>query len=108
MEELIIKTLADIEKIEETPIQERMECFNTYDLIKKGAAINPEAVAISFIMSGDAYEEPMQVTYKEFVQQIIRGGHNIDPGENVSGKAIENKVGDLLSRYTVRYQLTIS
>jgi fatty-acyl-CoA synthase len=72
MEELIIKTLADIEKIEETPIQERMECFNTYDLIKKGAAINPEAVAISFIMSGDAYEEPMQVTYKEFVQQINR------------------------------------
>ncbi len=72
MEELIIKTLADIEKIEETPIQERMECFNTYDLIKKGAAINPGAVAISFIMSGDAYEEPMQVTYKEFVQQINR------------------------------------
>ena len=72
MEELIIKTLADIEKFEETPIRERMECFNTYDLLNKGAAINPEAVAISFIMSGDAYQEPMQVTYKEFVQQINR------------------------------------
>jgi fatty-acyl-CoA synthase len=33
---------------------------------------------------------------------------DIEPGENVSGKAIENKVGDLLSRYTVRYELMIS
>ena len=72
MEELVIKTLADIEKFEETPIEDRMTCFNTYDLIKQGAAINPEAVAISFIMSGDAYEEPMQVTYEEFIQQINR------------------------------------
>ncbi len=72
MEKLIIKTLADIEKFEETPIQDRMTCFNTYDAIKKGAAINPDATAISFIMSGDTYKEPMQVTYREFVQQINR------------------------------------
>ncbi|MBW1889958.1 MAG: acyl-CoA synthetase [Deltaproteobacteria bacterium] len=72
MEKLIIKTLADIEKFEETPIQNRMTCFNTYDSITKGAAINPDATAISFIMSGDTYKEPMQVTYREFVQQINR------------------------------------
>ena len=72
MEKLVIKTLADIEKFEETPIKDRMTCFNTYDMIKQGAAINPEAVAMSFIMSGDAYQDPMRVTYKEFVQQINR------------------------------------
>ena len=33
---------------------------------------------------------------------------SIAPGENASQKEIENKVGDLLSRYTVRYKLTIS
>ncbi len=72
MEKLVIKTLADIEKFEETPIKDRMTCFNTYDLLKQGAAINPDAPAISFIMSGDAYQEPMQVTYREFIEQINR------------------------------------
>ena len=72
MDKLVIKTLADIEIFEQTPIEDRMTCFNTYDLIKQGADINPDAIAMSFIMSGDAFEEPMQVTYKEFIQQINR------------------------------------
>ncbi|MCG6911522.1 MAG: acyl-CoA synthetase [Deltaproteobacteria bacterium] len=75
MGRLEIKTLADIEMFEETPIQERMTCFNTYETIKQGAAINPEAPAISFIMSGDAYKDPMQVTYREFMQQIHRAAN---------------------------------
>jgi len=75
MEKLVIKTLADIENFEQTPIEERMTCFNTYDLLKQGAAINPEAIAMSFIMSGDAYTEPMQVTYKEFLQNINRAAN---------------------------------
>ena len=75
MEKLVIKTLADIEKFEQTPIEERMTCFNTYDLLKQGAAINPEAIAMSFIMSGDAYTEPMQVTYKAFLQNIHRAAN---------------------------------
>ena len=32
---------------------------------------------------------------------------NVTPGEHASAKAIENKVADLLSRYTVRYELTV-
>ena len=72
MDKLVIKTLADIEAFERTPIKDRMSFFNTYDLIKHGAAINPDAHAISFIMSGEAYQEPMQVTYRAFIQQINR------------------------------------
>jgi len=33
---------------------------------------------------------------------------NVAAGESASQQDIENKVGDLLSRYTVRYSLTIS
>lgn len=72
MDKLVIKTLADIESFEQTPIEMRMSSFTTYDTIKQGAALNPDAPAISFIMSGDAYKEPMQVTYREFMQQIHR------------------------------------
>ena len=75
MDKLVIKTLADIEKFEEAPIKDRMTFFNTYDMIKQGADINPDAIAMSFIMSGDAYREPMQVTYREFVRQINRAAN---------------------------------
>ena len=75
MDKLVIKTLADIEQFEQTPIEERMTCFNTFDTIKQGASLNPDAPAISFIMSGDTYKEPMQVTYREFMQQIHRAAN---------------------------------
>jgi len=52
MEKVMAKTLADIEAYEKTPIQERLPFLNTYDLIKHGTAINPEATAISFFLSG--------------------------------------------------------
>ncbi len=48
--------MADIEAFENIPIDKRMGVFNTYDLIKKGAAINPDAPAFrlcSQVPSGD-------------------------------------------------------
>ncbi|MBW1642913.1 MAG: AMP-binding protein, partial [Deltaproteobacteria bacterium] len=72
MEDIKIATLADVEEIEKIPIEKRLAAFNTYDLIKQGAAIDPDALALSFMMSGDTYESPMQVTYKEFMAQINR------------------------------------
>jgi fatty-acyl-CoA synthase len=71
-EEFQVATIADLEEIEETPIQERLPFFNTYDLIKHGASLNPDAIALSFLMSGDQYANPMQVTYCEFLAQITR------------------------------------
>lgn len=72
MEELVIRSLVDIEAYEKIAIEERMMCFNTYDLLKKGVAIHPEATAISFIPSGEAYDQPLQVTYRNLIEQITR------------------------------------
>jgi len=72
MQKLKIITVADIEEFEKTPIEDRLEFFNTYDMIKHGTAIDPEATAISFILSGDTYTDPRQVTYKEFLTQVTR------------------------------------
>ena len=72
MQELNIKALADIEAYEKVPLEERMTCFNTFDLLRQGAAINPDAVAISFMLSGEAYKEPIEVTYAELMAQITR------------------------------------
>ena len=72
MADIKIASIADVEAVEKVPFDERLSAFNTYDLLKKGAAINPDAVALSFMMSGDSYDSPMQVTYKEFMAQITR------------------------------------
>jgi fatty-acyl-CoA synthase len=72
MEEVKFHNINDIEKFESIPIEDRMNAFNTYDLIKNGAAINPDATAISFFLSGDTYDQPMQVTYRELMVNITR------------------------------------
>ncbi|NNL74967.1 MAG: AMP-binding protein [Desulfobacterales bacterium] len=72
MEKIKFRNLADIELFENTPIEERLGVFNTYNLIKKGAAINPDATAISFFLSGDSYDQPMQVTYRDLMTNITR------------------------------------
>ncbi len=72
MEKLKIRTVADVEEFEKVPIEERMEFFNTYDLIKHGASIDPDAGAISFFLSGEHYKTPTRVTYGEFLSRVTQ------------------------------------
>ncbi|MEE9418142.1 MAG: AMP-binding protein, partial [Desulfatiglandaceae bacterium] len=72
MGELKIKNVADLEAFERVPIEKRMTSFNTFDMLQKGVAINPDATAISFFLSGDQYDQPMAVTYRDFMSQITR------------------------------------
>jgi fatty-acyl-CoA synthase len=72
MGDVKFRNIGDIEKFEKIPIEKRMDVFNTYDQLQKGAAINPEATAISFFLSGDTYDQPMQVTYRELLANINR------------------------------------
>ncbi len=72
MEKLKVVTLADIEEFEKVPIDERLQFFNTYDMIKHGAAIDPEATAISFFLSGDGYNKPIEVTYHGLLEHITQ------------------------------------
>jgi fatty-acyl-CoA synthase len=69
---LRVETLADVEEFEKTPLEERLPAFNTYEMISRGAAIGPDAIAISFFLSGARYDAPTQITYREFLQQINR------------------------------------
>ncbi|CAB1063436.1 Long-chain-fatty-acid--CoA ligase (EC [Olavius sp. associated proteobacterium Delta 1] len=75
MGEVKFRNIGDIEIFESTPIEERLQAFNTYDLLKKGAAINPDATAISFFPAGDSYDQPMQVTYRDLMANITRSAN---------------------------------
>jgi len=72
MEGLKIVNAADVEEFEKIPIEDRLDFFNTYDMIKHGAAIDPEATALSFFLSGENYANPSQVTYRDLLAQITR------------------------------------
>ena len=84
-----ITCLKDIEVIERVPLKERLDVCNTYDMIRKGAAVDPDAPAISLFLSGDQYESPLQVSYGEFVRKINQTANllcdlGIGPGDVVS------------------------
>lgn len=72
MEQIKIATLADVEEIEKTPFEERLRADNTFDLIKLGVKMNPDAPAISFMLNGEQYATPLQVTYRELIEKITQ------------------------------------
>lgn len=83
MGEVKFRTIGDIEAFEKVPIEKRLAVFNTYDLLKKGAAINPDATAISFFLAGDSYDQPIQVTYRDLMANITKTAnlfHDLDVG----------------------------
>ncbi len=84
-----IGNLADVEAFEKIPLNERLKAFNTYDLIKSGVDINPDAFALSFILSGENYKEPIQVNYRDFLAKVTQTANlfydlGIKPNELVS------------------------
>ncbi|MBW2355064.1 MAG: AMP-binding protein, partial [Deltaproteobacteria bacterium] len=89
MESLKIINAADVEEFEKIPIEDRLDFFNTYDMIKHGAAIDPEATAISFFPSGEDYANPSQITYRNFLAQITRTANlfhdlGVGPGDVIT------------------------
>lgn len=72
MEKYRIATLADIEEIEKTPLEERLKVSNTYEMIRQGASVQPDGPAVSLILSGDQYDKPVQVTYREFLARVTQ------------------------------------
>ncbi len=89
MDSYKVATLADIQEIEKVPFGDRIKLFNTYDIIKQGASFNPDAPAISLLLSGDQYNNPIQVIYREFWAKINQTANllydlGIGPGDVVS------------------------
>jgi fatty-acyl-CoA synthase len=70
MKKYLIRNLADIEGIEKTPLEERFSERNTFDALVAGSSLDLDRVAISFLLSGDQYENPIQITYGQFISRI--------------------------------------
>lgn len=70
LEGLNYSGLETVESLEKMPFHERIKEKSTYEILCRGAAINPAAPAISFLLSGDAYDQPMVVTHGQLIARI--------------------------------------
>ncbi|GBD84253.1 long-chain-fatty-acid--CoA ligase [bacterium BMS3Abin02] len=68
----MITTERDIEAIEAVPIEERNLAGSTYEMLARGAAIDPDATALQFFLQGSMYEHSVTWTYREFLDTITR------------------------------------
>ncbi len=78
-------SLTEIEQIEETPIEKRLLADNTYDLIRHGASLDPNAPALTFFMDGNAYKEAVTYSYANFLGEVNRTAnmfHDLGIGPN--------------------------
>lgn len=79
------KDMAGIIEQEKIPFENLLPATNTYDMIKHGAAINPKAPAISFLASGEQYQNPFTRSYENLVFEINRTAnfmHDLGIGPN--------------------------
>lgn len=89
MGEFVIKGLADVEEIERIPLEERFKTFTTYEMIRQGSSINPDAPSLSFILSGEHYDQPLEVSHGQFLTQMHRAANlfhdlGVGPGDVIS------------------------
>lgn len=69
-EPFTIRGLEDIRELEEIPYSERIPEKSTTEILERGAAKNPDKTAISFLLNGDAYDQPIEVSYQTLIRRI--------------------------------------
>ncbi len=62
-----VATMADIKAIEQVPLSEQGLPANTYEAIRRGAARNPDGVALHFFLQGELYDKGVSFTYREWL-----------------------------------------
>ncbi len=75
MEEILFRNIDDIKTIEAVPLQERVTTRSTYELLTRGAAIDPGKVALYFLLSGETWDSPVEVTYRQLLGRITQSAN---------------------------------
>jgi fatty-acyl-CoA synthase len=65
-------TAAEVERFEVTPYDERIAAQSTYDALRLGAAVNPDAPAILFLPNADPNETPVCVSHRQFIARVTQ------------------------------------
>jgi fatty-acyl-CoA synthase len=77
-EAFTIRGLEDIRELEKIPYSERIPEKSTIEILEKGAAKNPDKTAISFLLNGDAYDQPIEVSFQTLISRIRQAANMFD------------------------------
>lgn len=81
----LFRSAADVEAFEQTPYAERIAAESTYDALKIGASIDPNAPAIQFLPTASPDDTPIVITHAQFlarVTQTANAFHELGVGPN--------------------------
>ncbi|MCB1545743.1 MAG: AMP-binding protein, partial [Rhodoblastus sp.] len=67
-----LASAADIEAFEKIPYSERIAAASTFDAIKLGASVDPNAPAIKFLPNASAEDEPVVITHAQFIARVTQ------------------------------------
>lgn len=85
----LFRSLADIEAMEAIHLEDRDLPASTYDVILRTAQAAPDAPALAFIATPEAYDRPEIISYRQLLEGITRAanvfqGLGVRPGQAVS------------------------
>jgi fatty-acyl-CoA synthase len=66
----IISSIDDIKTLEQTPWEAVRPAPSTYDYLKASAQARPDQTAFTFLLTGEVDENPIKVTYGQFLGRI--------------------------------------
>src|ERR1700743_286405 len=80
---------AEVRAFEQVPFADRIAAPSTYEAIKLGAALNPDAPAMQFLANAEPSDTPVVITYRDFIARVTQAAnmfhaHGVGPGEVVS------------------------
>ncbi|MCL6415340.1 AMP-binding protein [Aestuariirhabdus sp. Z084] len=67
-----VKSAADVAAIEQVPIEDRGLPNSTYQLLQDAARLYGKKTAISFLMSGNCNEKPLDISYYQLFHRITQ------------------------------------
>ncbi|HEX8507434.1 MAG TPA: AMP-binding protein, partial [Hymenobacter sp.] len=77
------QTLADIVALEQIPLSARPVAPDTFTMVQRGAAVNPQALALRFVLSGEKPTQSVDYTYAELMARLHQTAnllHTLDVG----------------------------
>lgn len=75
----------DVAAFEKIPYSERIAAASTFDAIRLGASVDPNAPAIQFLPNASAEDEPVVITHGQFIARVTQTAnalHELGVGPN--------------------------
>ena len=70
-----IRSIADVEEIEKTPLEDRLRGETVYDMLRQTAAANAGRVAITALTPGKPLENGRDITFDELLKGVNRSAN---------------------------------